>query len=81
MAFELACDSIKLYEGSRAVRHQAADIHAIGLERVATKKLELFNVKAMRDVNQIIVPTYEMRRATADLDPDSDTMAILVCIF
>jgi hypothetical protein len=35
----------------------------------------------MRDVNRIIVPPYERRRATADLDPDSDAMAILVCIF
>jgi hypothetical protein len=81
LAFELACDSIKLYEGGRAARHQAPDIHTIGLERVATKKLEVFNAKVMRDVNRIIVPPYERRRATADLDPDSDAMAILVCIF
>jgi hypothetical protein len=81
LAFELACDSIKLYEGGRAARHQAPDIHTIGLEKVATKKLEVFNAKVMRDEDRIIVPPYERRRATADLDPDSDTMAILVSIF
>ena len=79
-AFELACDSIKFYEGGRAARHQAPDIHTIGLERVATKKLEAFNAKVIRDEERIIVPPYERRRATADLDPDSDTMAILVSI-
>jgi hypothetical protein len=81
LAFKLACDSIKLYEGGRAARHQALDIHTIGLERVATKKLEVFNAKVMRDEDRIIVPLYERRTATANLDPNSDMMAILVCIF
>jgi hypothetical protein len=81
LAFELACDSIKLYESGRVARHQAPDIHTIGLERVGTKKLEVFNAKVMRDEDRIIVPPYERRRATTDLDPDSDVMAILVCIF
>lgn len=58
LPFELACDSIKFYEGSRALRHQAPDIHKIGLEKVATKKLEAFNTKAMRDEDRIIVPLY-----------------------
>jgi hypothetical protein len=77
----LACDSIKLYEGGREARHQAPDIHTIGLERVATKKLEVFNAKVMRDEDRIIVPPYERRGPTADLDPNSNAMAILVCIF
>lgn len=81
LAFELACDSIKFYEGGRTARHQAPDIHTIGLEKVATKKLELFNAKVMRDEDRIIVPPWERRRATDDLDPDSDAMAILVWIF
>lgn len=45
------------------------------------KKLEVFNAKVMRDKDQIIVLPYERRRATANLDPNSDVMAILVCIF
>ncbi|KAF1810006.1 hypothetical protein P152DRAFT_475367 [Eremomyces bilateralis CBS 781.70] len=77
LAFELACDSIKFYRGGRKARHQAPDIHTIGLERVATKKLEIFNAKVMRDEDQIIVPPYETGGATADLDPDNDMMAIL----
>jgi hypothetical protein len=81
LAFELACDSIRLYEGGRAARHQAPDIHTIGLERVATKMLEVFNAKVIRDEDRIIVPLYKRRRATADLDPDSNAMAILVYIF
>jgi hypothetical protein len=81
LAFELGCDSIKLYEGGRAARHQALDIYMIGLKRVAIKKLEVFNAKVIRDKNRIIVPLYERRRAITDLDPDSDAMAILVYIF
>jgi hypothetical protein len=80
LAFELACDSIKFYEGGRHARHQALDIHTIGLERVAMKKLEMFNAKVMRDEDRIIVSPYERREVTADLDPDNDTMAILVCL-
>jgi hypothetical protein len=80
LAFELACDSIKLCKDGRTARHQAPDIYTIGLERVATKKLEVFNAKVMRDEDRIIVPPHE-RRATVDLDPDIDAMAILVCIF
>jgi len=80
LAFELACDSIKFYEGGRKARHQAPDIHTIGLERVATKKLEMFNAKVMRDEDRIIVLPYEKRGVTADLDPSNDTMAILVCL-
>ncbi|KAG9241640.1 hypothetical protein BJ878DRAFT_427691 [Calycina marina] len=57
LAFELACDSIKLYEGGRAARHQAPDIHTIGLEKVATKKLEVFNTKVMRDKDRICATT------------------------
>jgi hypothetical protein len=81
LAFELACDSIKFYDGGREAKHQAPDIHTIGLERVATKKLEAFNAKVMRDEDQIIVPPYERNRATTDLDPNSDAMAVLVCVF
>ncbi|KAJ4189476.1 hypothetical protein NW759_016766 [Fusarium solani] len=77
LAFELACDSIRFYGGGRKARHQAPDIHSIGLERVATKKLAVFNAKVMRDEDRIIVPPNERRGATADLDPNSDTMAIL----
>lgn len=36
LAFELACDSIKLYEEGRKGQHQAPDIHSIGLERVTS---------------------------------------------
>ncbi|KAF1809281.1 hypothetical protein P152DRAFT_476626 [Eremomyces bilateralis CBS 781.70] len=77
LAFELAYDSIKLYDGGRKARHQAPDIHTVGLERVATQKLEVFNAKVIRDKDRIVVPPYERRGATADLDPNSDTMAIL----
>ncbi|RSL41974.1 hypothetical protein CEP54_015647 [Fusarium duplospermum] len=77
LAFELACDSIKIYGSGRKARHQAPDIHSIGLERVATQKLEVFNAKVVRDEDRILVPPDERRGATADLDPNSDTMAIL----
>jgi hypothetical protein len=79
LAFELACDSIKFYDGGRKAKHQAPDIHTIGLERVATQKLEAFNAKVMRDEDRIVVPPPERRGATADLEPNSDLMAILVC--
>ena len=78
LAFELACDSIKFYDGGRSARHRAPDIHTVGLERVATQKLELFNAKVTRGEDQIVVAPYERRRATADLDPSCDMMAILV---
>lgn len=81
LAFELACDSIKFYDSGRKARYLAPDIHTIGLERVATQKLEAFNAKVMRDEDQIIVPPCERQRTTADLDPNNDTMAILVCLF
>jgi hypothetical protein len=81
LAFELACDSIKLYEEGRKGQHQAPDIHSIGLERVATTKLKAFNAKVVVHENQILVPPYERTRITADLDPNDDTMAVLVCMF
>ncbi|KAH7308926.1 hypothetical protein B0I35DRAFT_482679 [Stachybotrys elegans] len=79
LAFELACDSIKFYDGGRKAKHQAPDIHTIGLERVANQKLEAFNAKVMRDEDRIVVPPPERRGATADLEPNSDLMAILRC--
>jgi hypothetical protein len=81
LVFELVYDLIRLYKDSRAARHQAPDIYMIRLERIATKKLEVFNTKVMKDKDQIIVLLYKRRRATADLDPDSDTMTILIYIF
>jgi hypothetical protein len=81
LAFELACDSIKLYEEGRKGQHQAPDIHSIGLERVATTKLKAFNAKVVVDEDQILVPPYERTRTTADLDPNDDTMAVLVGMF
>jgi hypothetical protein len=80
LAFELACDSIKFYDGGREAKHQVPDIHTIGLERVATKKLEVFNAKVVRDEDQIVVPPYERNSVTTDLEPNSDTMAVLVSV-
>jgi hypothetical protein len=51
LAFELACNLIKLYKGDRVARYQVLDIHMIRLERVVTKKLEVFNTKVIRDEN------------------------------
>ena len=79
LAFELTCDSIKPHDGGRQARHQAAGIHTIGVEKVATKKSEVFNAKLMRDKDRIVVPPYE-RTATADLYI-SNAMAILASIF
>ena len=80
LAFELARDSIKLRDCGRKTRHEAPDIHTIGLERVGTKKLELFNAKVVRCEDRIIVPPCERIEATNDLDINLGTMEILVSI-
>jgi hypothetical protein len=79
LAFELARDSIKLYEDGRRAKHQAPDILSIGAERIVRQKLELFNAKVVRNEDRIIEPPYERPTTTADLDPNTDEMAILVC--
>ena len=81
LAFELAYDSIKFYDGSRKARHQAPNIHTIGLEKITTQKLKPFNAKIVRDEDRIVVPPSKRRRATIDLDPNNDVMTILIYVY
>ncbi len=81
MAFELIYDSIKFYNNGRKVKYQTLDIYTIGFERIIIQKLELFNVKVVRNKDRIIVSSSEKRGAIIDLDPNNDIMTILIYIY
>ena len=81
LAFELIYDSIKFYNNGRKVKYQTLDIYTIGFERIIIQKLELFNVKVVRNKDRIIVSSSEKRGAIIDLDPNNDIMTILIYIY
>jgi hypothetical protein len=46
LAFELACDSIKFYDGGRQARHHAPDIHTIGVRKSSNPKIGAVQCKS-----------------------------------
>ena len=54
------------------------DIYFIRLKQVATIKLKAFNTKVVVNKDQILVLLYKRTRITANLDPNNNTIAILL---